>query len=92
MKETNIISIEEAALDFLQKARKDAGLSQEQLGALAFPEAKNPMSKVNAMWNVQSFNKKMLRLRLGDFCAMCKALGKHPAQELLLLWNQIDQE
>lgn len=44
------------------------------------------------MWNAKTATKKSLRLRLGDFCAMCKALDKNPAQELLLLWNQIEQE
>jgi len=92
MKEGNIISIEKAALDFLLKARKEAGLTQEQFGRLAFPECENPRAKINAMYSVQTSTKKSLRVRLGDFCSMCKALGKNPAQELLLLWNQIDQE
>ena len=92
MREENIISIEQAALDFLLKARKEAGLTQEQFGRLAFPENANPRAKINAMYSMQTSTKKNLRVRLGDFCAMCKALGKNPAQELLLLWNQIDQE
>lgn len=92
MKEANIISIEKAALDFLLKSRKDAGLSEEQLGQMAFPECSTPRTKIHAMWSVQTSNKKGLRLRLGDFCAMCHAMGKNPAQELLLLWNQIEQE
>ena len=92
MKEGNIISLEQAALDFLLKARKEAKLTEEQLGKLAFPESKTPRAKIHAMWSVQTSNKKALRLRLGDFCAMCRALGKNPAQELLLLWNQVEQD
>lgn len=92
MKEVNIISIEQAALDFLLDARKKAGMTEAELGQKAFPESSNPWSKVHAMWNAKTATKKNLRLRLGDFCAMCKALDKNPAQELLLLWNQIEQE
>ncbi len=92
MKEDNIVAIEKAALAFLLKARKEAGLTEGELGNLAFPESSNPWSKVHAMWNVKTSTKKALRLRLGDFCSMCKALGKNPAQELLLLWNQVKQE
>ncbi len=92
MKEANIIDIEKAALDFLLSARKEAGMTEAELGKIAFPESSNPWSKVHAMWNAKTSTNKALRLRLGDFCAMCKALGKNPAQELLLLWNQIDQD
>ena len=92
MKEENIISIEHAALDFLLKLRKEKGLTQEQFGRLAFPDCPNPRAKINAMYSVQTSTKKSLRVRLGDFCSMCKALDRNPAQELLLLWNQIEQE
>lgn len=92
MKEANIIDIERVALDFLLKARKNAGLTETELGMKAFPDASNPRAKVHAMWSAKTSDNKGLRLRLGDFCAMCMALGKNPAQELLLLWNQIEQE
>ncbi|WP_165072873.1 hypothetical protein [Desulfovibrio sp. ZJ200] len=92
MKEDNILDIERVALDFLQKARKDAGLTEAEFGKRAFPESSNPWSKVHAMWNAKTATKKALRLRLGDFCSMCKALDKNPAQELLLLWNQVEQD
>ena len=92
MKEVNIIDIEKAALDFLLEARKQVGMTEAELGQKAFPESANPWSKVHAMWNAKTASKKNLRLRLGDFCAMCHALGRNPAQELLLLWNQVDQE
>ena len=92
MKEDNILAIERAALDFLLKARKEAGLTESEFGKKAFPESSNPWSKVHAMWNAKTASNKALRLRLGDFCSMCRALGKNPAQELLLLWNQIEQE
>ncbi len=92
MKEVNIIAIERAALDFLLKARKDAGMTEAEFGQKAFPDNANPWSKVHAMWNAKTAQKKALRLRLGDFCSMCKALDKNPAQELLLLWNQIEQD
>ena len=82
MKEDNIVAIEKAALAFLLKARKEAGLTEGELGNLAFPESSNPWSKVHAMWNVKTSTKKALRLRLGDFCSMCKALAsaREPAR------------
>ena len=92
MKEANIIDIERVALDFLLNARKDAGLTETELGKMAFPEASNPRAKIHAMWSAKTSENKALRLRLGDFCAMCLALGKNPAQELLLLWNKVEQE
>ena len=92
MKEANIIDIERVALDFLLKARKDAGLTETELGKMAFPEALNPRAKIHAMWSAKTSENKALRLRLGDFCAICLALGKNPAQELLLLWNKVAQE
>lgn len=39
MKEANIIDVERAALEFLLKARKDAGLTETELGKKAFPES-----------------------------------------------------
>lgn len=92
MKEANIIDIERVALDFLLKTRKEQGLSETEFGKLAFPEASDPRTKIHAMWAAKSNSGNRLRLRLGDFCAMCLALGKNPAQELLLLWNQVEQE
>lgn len=92
MKEQNIIDIEKAALDFLLNARKEAGMTEAELGQKAFPHSTNPWSKVHAMWNVKTTSKKGLRLRLGDFCTMCHALNKNPAQELLLLWNKVEHE
>lgn len=92
MKEQNIIDIEKVALEFLLAARKEAGMTEAELGQKAFPDSANPWSKIHAMWNMKTPSKKGLRLRLGDFCAMCQALGKNPAQELLLLWNKVDQK
>ena len=92
MKEANIIDMEKAALDFLLAARKDAGMTEKELGEKAFPDSANPWSKVHALWNAKTASKKNLRLRLGDFCSLCDALGKNPAQELLLLWNKVEHD
>ena len=91
MKEVNIIDIERVALEFLLAARKNAGMTETELGEKAFPDASNPRAKVHAMWSAKTAENKGLRLRLGDFCAMCLALDKNPAQELLLLWNKVEQ-
>lgn len=92
MKEQAIFDIEKAALDLLLKYRKESGLSETDFGKKAFPDIANPRSKINSLWSVKTVGGKPLRLRLGDFCAMCLALGKNPSQELFLLWEQADRE
>ena len=92
MKEKNIFDIEKAALDQLLSYRKKAGLSETDFGKLAFPDIATPRSKINSLWSVKTAGGKPLRLRLGDFCAMCQALGKDPAQELFSLWQQTRHE
>ncbi|MBQ7456725.1 MAG: hypothetical protein IJS54_03880 [Desulfovibrio sp.] len=88
MKEQEVLDIERAALDLLLQYRKEGNLSETELGKLAFPEAARPRSKVNALWSVKTDGGKPLRLRLGDFCAMCDAMGKDPSQELFTLWQR----
>ena len=61
MKEANIIDVERAALEFLLKARKDAGLTETELGKKAFPESSNPRGKVHAMWSAKTYENKALR-------------------------------
>lgn len=89
MKEASIVEIERKAIALIDRFRKDAGLSEAKLGELAFPEAKNYRQKINSLRNARGNGNEPLRLRLGDFCAIvCHALGKNPAQELLLLWGR----
>ncbi len=88
MKELLIFDIEKDALDLLLKYRQELKLSETELGKAAFPDASNPRSKVNSLWSVKTEGGKPLRLRLGDFCAMCVAVGKDPAQELFSLWQK----
>lgn len=92
MKEQNILDVEKEALAFLLEARKASGMSETEFGQKAFPELANPRTKINSVFQGKNTGGKALRLRLGDFCAMCLALGKNPAQELLLIWNKISQE
>ena len=87
MKEASIVEIERKAIALIDRFRKEAGLSEAKLGELAFPEA-----KINSLRNARGSSNEPLRLRLGDFCAICHALGKNPAQELLLLWGEADKE
>lgn len=91
MKEQHIFDVEKEALDFLLEARLACGMTETEFGQKAFPDIPSPRSKINSLWSVKTAGGKPLRLRLGDFCAMCHALGKNPAQELLLIWNKIDQ-
>ena len=92
MKEQRIFDIEKDALDLLLRYRQESGISETDLGKLAFPEAARPRSKVNSLWSVKTESGKPLRLRLGDFCAMCAALGKDPSQELFSLWQKYKDE
>lgn len=92
MREDSIIALERAALDFLLAARKEAGMSEKELGSAAFPDADNPRAKVHSLWSTKTASNKGLRLRLGDFCAMCQALGKSPAEELARLWDKNPHE
>ena len=92
MKEASIVEIERKAIGLIDRFRKEAGLSEAKLGELAFPEAKNYRQKINSLRNARGSGNEPLRLRLGDFCAICHALGKNPAQELLLLWGEADKD
>ena len=92
MKEENIFDIEKAALDLLLKYRKESGMSETEFGQASFPGVARPRSKINCLWSVKTAGGKPLRLRLGDFCSMCHALGKNPAQELFLLWEKAKKD
>jgi hypothetical protein len=92
MKEASILDIERKAVEHINALRRDTRISEEQLGKLAFPDAKNKRAKVNALRIPRSNTGSPLRFRLGDFCSLCHALGKNPAQELLLLWGPVDKE
>lgn len=79
MKETNVIEIERKAIALIDRFREEAGLSEVKLGELALPETENYRRKVNDLRNARGGGNKPLRLRLGDFCAIYRALGKNPA-------------
>lgn len=89
MKDETILNVEREALDLVLKLRKESGMTEKDLGELAFPEAKNPRLKVSSLWHGRGKGNDGLRLRLGDFCSICRALGKNPAQELLIIWGRI---
>ena len=92
MKDEDIMNIEREALERIHQIRQESGLSETELGLQAFPSAKNPRLKVSSMRNTKGKTGEPLRFRLGDFCAMCQALGKNPAQELLLILGKINPE
>ena len=87
MKECHILDIEQAAMDYLQALRKEKKMSQAELGRLAFPESTNSLAKINAMWNMKTNKERPLRLRMGDFFAMCSALGKEPPSAIFEIWE-----
>ena len=86
MVEEDIMDLEHRAIEHLRRLRLGASMTEAELGALAFPEAKNPRLKISGLSNVKTKNGAALRLRLGDFCSICEAMGKDPAQELFTVW------
>lgn len=92
MKERHILEVEREALNLIRKLREESKLTEKALGEKAFPEAKNPRQKVSSIWNARGAGGEPLRVKLGDFCAICHALGKNPAQELLVIWGKINPE
>lgn len=92
MRDENILNVEREALAVILQYRKELGMSEKELGEKAFPDAKNPRIKVSALWHGRGKSEDGLRFRLGDFCSICEALGKNPAQELLLIWGKISSK
>lgn len=92
MKEGTIVDIERKAMAHIDALREKRGMSEKDLGELAFPEAKNPRQKVNALRNPRGLKGEPLRIRLGDYCAMCEALGYNPAQELLIVYGKTESD
>lgn len=92
MKDEAILNVEREALDLILRLRKDVGLTEKELGEKAFPEAKNPRLKISSLWHGRGKERDGLRLRLGDFCTICHALGRNPAQELLVIWGRISPD
>ncbi len=92
MKDEAILNVEREALNLILELRKAAGISEKALGEKAFPEAKNPRLKISSLWHGRGKGSDGLRLRLGDFCTICHALGRNPAQELLVIWGKISPE
>lgn len=89
MKDKTILDVEREALSVILQYRKELGMSEKELGEKAFPEAKNPRLKISSLWHGRGKGGGGLRLRLGDFCTILNALGKNPAQELLVIWGRI---
>lgn len=92
MKDEAILNVEREALDLILQLRKEAGMTEKALGEKAFPQAKNPRLKISSLWHGRGKGNDGLRLRLGDFCTICHALGRNPAQELLLIWGRISPD
>lgn len=90
MKEEAILDIERKAVERLNNLRRDSEISEQQLGEMAFPRATNKRAKINALRIPRSNTGSPLRFRLGDFCSICHALGKHPGVELVKLWDNVD--
>ena len=86
MKEETMILLERLAVERLDEERKRLGLSEEALGTLAYPGAKNPRMKVQAL-RIKRGNGEPQRLRLGDFIALCDAMNLDPAK---IIWEVKD--
>ena len=86
MNEERTVQIEKLAIERLEEERKRLGLSQKDLGERAYPQAVNPYMRVQAL-RINRGNGKPQRLRLGDFVALCEALGLDPGK---VLWEVRD--
>lgn len=86
MKEETMILLERLAVERLDEERKRLGLSEEALGTMAYPEAKSPRMKVQAL-RIKRGNGEPQRLRLGDFIALCEAMNLDPAK---VIWEVKD--
>ena len=86
MKEELIVQIERLAVERLDEERKKRGFSEEALGIKAYPEAKNPRMKVQAL-RIKRGHGEPQRLRLGDFVALCEAMELDPGK---ILWEVCD--
>lgn len=49
MKDETILNVEREALDLILKLRKEAGVTEKELGEKAFPQAKNPRLKISSL-------------------------------------------
>ncbi len=92
MKDEAILNVEREALELILKLRRAKGMTETELGQKAFPDAKNPRLKISSLWHGRGKGNDGLRLRLGDFCTICHALGRNPAQELLTIWGEVKPE
>lgn len=86
MKEDMMILLERLAVERLDEERKRLGLSEEALGNMAYPDAKSPRMKVQAL-RIKRGNGEPQRLRLGDFIALCEAMSLDPAK---VIWEVKD--
>lgn len=86
MQEETIVQVERLAVERLEEERKKLGLSDEALGAKAYPGAKNPRMKVQAL-KIKRGRGEPQRLRLGDFVALCEAMDLDPGK---VIWEVCD--
>lgn len=86
MNEETIVQVERLAIERLDEERNRLGLSQEALGQKAYPDAKNPYMRVQAL-RIKRGHGKPQRLRLGDFVALCEAMNLDPGK---VLWEVCD--
>jgi len=85
MNEEQKVASERQVLAILEKIRENRGMSIAELGRRAFPEDAAPHMKMRALRMPK--NGKAQRLRLGDFRALCLALGEDPVRVLIKAWE-----
>ncbi len=85
MKETLKVESEQKALATLDSIRESKGITLAELGRRAFPDDAAPHMRIRALRVPK--NGKTQRLRLGDFRALCLALGEDPIRVLIRAWE-----
>lgn len=74
-----MVLIERLAMEIFDEERKRLKLSEVALGEKAYPNEPNPRMKIQAL-RIKRGHGKPQRLKLGDFWAICEALGREPSE------------
>lgn len=77
-----MLRIEQVALARIKCHRKELRMSETEMGKIAFENARHAQTKVSRLYNPMPNTGKTARPTLGEWLAMCYALGIEPLNEL----------
>ena len=82
MEYERMIEIERAIVDIFDARRDELGMSIEAFGKKVYPQDPSPRMRIQSLRKPQA-NGKPRRLPVGDFIAMCEALGMDHVRVLI---------